>query len=346
VKSGQPAPESKAPVNLVSGIHPLRSAAIVAFLAFASFLLAPSTAWAWGCQGHQIVALIAERNLTPHALAMVKQILTDSPIDPSLDRYCKEGGADPLADASTWPDDVRPFRPETAPWHYIGIPPGASRGDLAKFCPLPESCVTQAIRDQLALLGDAGRAQGMDPLKKAEALRFLIHFVGDIHQPMHGMSNNDQGGNCVPVAFFDNLPKLRNPQTDSYAPNLHSVWDTDIVATLSNGKTADEVAAELNQTFQSQIAGWKQTKADVDEWAWESHQAAEKTAYGKLPVPIPFESPQPIKSCADDNRIAQRMLKLDEHLAQPYQDVAAPLVRQRLAIAGARLAMLLNQLWP
>ena len=102
----------------------------------------------------------------------------------------------------------------------------------------------------------------------------------------------------------------------------------------------------MNRTFRSKIVQWKRAKVDLDGWAWESYQAAVKTAYGKLPVLIPFETPQPIKSCADDNHVAERMLKLNEHLAQPYLDSAAPVVRQRLAMAGARLAMLLNQLWP
>src|SRR3981189_984863 len=311
------------------------------FLAAVMFLFAPSSVWAWGCEGHQVVALIAERNLTPHALAMVMQILRDGPIDPSLSRYCKEGGTDPMADASTWPDDIRTLRPETPPWHYIDIPRGTSHQDIAKFCPLPESCVTQAITDQLAIL----RSQNIDPQKKADALRFLIHFVGDLHQPMHATSNNDQGGNCVPVAFFDALPQLRNPDTESYAPNLHGVWDTNILERMTTGKTSEQVASELEESFRSQITRWKKASPDVNGWAWESYRLAQK-AYGKLPVHIPVESPQLVKSCADDNHISTRMLKLNERLEQPYQDVAAPIVQRRIAQAGARLALLLNQLWP
>ena len=71
-----------------------------------------------------------------------------------------------------------------------------------------------------------------------------------------------------------------------------------------------------------------------------------KEAYGKLPVRIPAETPQPVMSCADDNHVSARMLKLDERLTDPYQDMAVPIVRERLAQAGARLALLLNQLWP
>jgi hypothetical protein len=141
-------------------------------------------------------------------------------------------------------------------------------------------------------------------------------------------------------------PQLRNPQSESYAPNLHGVWDTNILARATTGKNVEQVAADLDQSFSKEIARWQKGKADVDAWAWESYQLAAKNVYGKLPTPIAAEAPQPIKSCADDNHISARMLKLNEHLEEPYQGMAAPVVRQRLAQAGARLAMLLNQLWP
>jgi hypothetical protein len=289
-----------------------------------------------------VVALIAERHLTPHAFAMVKQILHDGPIDPSLSRYCKEGPADPIADASTWADDIRTLRPETAPWHYIDIPLGTSSRDIAQFCPRPESCVTQVITDQLTVL----RSPGTDSQKKAEALRFLIHFVGDIHQPLHATTNNDEGGNCVPVAFFDTPPQLRNPATESYAPNLHGVWDVNILTKMTMGRAPEQVASDLEQKFRSRIVRWKKGRADLNEWAWESYHLAEKKVYGKLPVRIPVEPPQLVKSCADDNHVSARMLKLNERLEQPYQDVAARVVQAQIAKAGARLALLLNQLWP
>ena len=272
---------SCSPRSLGGASHHARSVAILVFLA-AAFLCAPSAAWAWGCEGHQVVALIAERNLTPHALAMVKQILNDGPIDPSLDRYCKNGGVDAMADASTWADDIRNLRPETAPWHFVDIPLGTSHRDIAEFCGPPEGCVTRAITDQIATL----RAQGIDPEKRADALRFLIHFVADLHQPLHAATNNDQGGNCVPVAYFDALPQLRNPVTESYAPNLHGVWDTNILDRITAGKTPDQVAIELERSFRRKIARWQRSAADVNQWAWESYQIAQETVYRKLPVPI------------------------------------------------------------
>jgi len=318
-----------------------RAGIFACLLAFAVVSL-PSPARAWGCEGHQVVALLAEKHLTAHALAMAKKILTDGPIDPSLSRYCKPGAVDLLADASTWPDDIRSIRPEASPWHYVDIPLGTTRRDVEKYCDPKESCVTRAITDQLAIL----RSPDADPQKRADALRFVIHFVGDVHQPLHAVTNNDQGGNCVPVAFFNTMPQLRNPQTESYAPNLHGVWDTNILAKATEGKTVDHVASDLDQSFRGKIARWQKGSADIDAWAWESYQLAVKDVYGKLPVRIPVEAPQPIASCADDNHISARMLKLDVRLTDPYQNMAVPIVRERLAQAGARLALLLNQLWP
>jgi hypothetical protein len=318
----------------------LRAGIIAPLLAFAIISL-PAPARAWGCEGHQVVALLAEKHLTPHALAVAKKILAESPIDPSLSRYCKKGGTDALADASTWPDDIRAMRPETAPWHYVDIPLGTTRREVEKYCDPKESCVTRAITEQLAIL----RSADSDPRKRADALRFLIHFVGDLHQPLHGVTNNDQGGNCVPVAFFDTLPQLRNPQTESYTPNLHGVWDTNILERAASGKTVDQVATELDESYRNKIVRWQSGKVDIDGWAWESYQLAVKNVYDKLPVRIPVETAQPVMSCADDNHVSARMLKLNEHLVEPYQKMAAAIVRARLARAGARLALLLNQLW-
>jgi nuclease S1 len=321
--------------------HFTRSA-ICAFLLVVAVVSLPSPARAWGCEGHQVIALLAEKHLSPHALALVNQILTDSPIDVSLNRYCKEGGVDALADSSTWADDFRTQHPETGPWHYIDIPLGTTQRDIEKFCEPLEGCVTRAIADQLAIL----RSSEADPRKRADALRFLIHFVGDLHQPLHATTNNDQGGNCVPVAYFDAPPQLRNPQTETYAPNLHGVWDVNILGRATTGKTVDQVASDLDQSFQTEIARWQKGSADIDAWAWESYQLAAKKVYGKLPVRVPVEAPQPVMSCVDDNHVSMRMLKLNERIEDRYQNMAAPVVRQQVAKAGARLALLLNQLWP
>ena len=96
--------------------------------------LAPA-AHAWGCKGHQVVALIAEKHLSAHARAMVAEILAAGPISPDLRRFCGESGLDAFADSSTWADDERTIRPETAGWHFIDIPRGAAKGDICAVLP-------------------------------------------------------------------------------------------------------------------------------------------------------------------------------------------------------------------
>jgi hypothetical protein len=190
------------------------------------------------------------------------------------------------------------------------------------------------------------RAPGSTPEKRADALRFVIHFVGDIHQPLHDTTNNDRGGNCVAVEYIGIAPQLRNPQTESYSPNLHGVWDTNILVTAMSGKTVQQFAAELDAAFAAQMPGWQAGGADFDAWAWEGHQLAEDAVYGKLPKAIPIETPRALNDCSGDNLIGQRMFDLHEDLEQSYQDASAPVVRAQIAKAGARLAMLLNGIWP
>jgi hypothetical protein len=311
-------------------------AAIFPLLAIALFASPP--AHAWGCQGHETVALIAEMHMTPQALAKVNQILKDSPPDAAINRFCKETGLTPMAEASTWADDIRSLRPEASTWHYIDIPRGGTKADFAAACPEKERCVTWSLRTQVEIL----RAAASTPQQRADALRFIVHFVGDIHQPLHTTTNNDHGGNCVPVGFFGTEPQLRNPQSESYSPNLHGVWDTSIVGKVVGDKTVQQFAKDLDTANASHISGWISGTSNFDDWAWEGHELAENTVYGKLPHLIPTEKPVETLTCADDNHVAARNLALHEDLEQPYQDASSPVVQQQIAKAGARLAALLN----
>jgi hypothetical protein len=310
-------------------------------LAF-SVLTAVPSAWGWGCKGHEIVALIAESHLNTRARAMAFKILADGPISATLSRYCKEPDLDAFVDSSTWADDERTVMPETGPWHFIDIPRGAREGSISQFCHPATGCITTALASQLAILRDANATAQA----RADALRFVIHFVGDIHQPLHDTTNNDFGGNCVPVAFFDRAPRETNPIRESYNPNLHEVWDVEIIERFMNGQTPQQAADALETTFHTQLPTWQSQTQNFSSWAWESHQLAETIVYGKLPTKIAIETPRPVESCADDDHISTRMLHLNENLAAQYQDAAAPVVREQLAKAGIRLAALLNSLWP
>ena len=297
------------------------------------FLYSPSVTLAWGCKGHQTVALLAEKHLTPEAKQFVQKLLAESPVDPKLNRYCGGANRDPMADVSTWADDVRGER-KNGPWHYIDIPRGSQRGPLDPFCG-QEGCVTRAITEQLAILKDAKA----DVAKRADALRFIIHFVGDLHQPLHTVTNADEGGNCVPVKYFRRSAHERN---HSFSPNLHSLWDTAIPERDAEGADPAEYADTLDVQFSAEIDGWQKAGVHLDDWVWEGFDFAENTVYGNLTPKIAIEPNVPVHSCSDDNNIGERLLHQNIAAGEAYQEKAAPVVEKRLAQAGVRLAMILN----
>jgi hypothetical protein len=296
-------------------------------------LTAPN-ANAWGCKGHQTVALLAEKHLTPEAKKMVDALLSGNPIDPKLKRYCGDSVRDAMADASTWPDDVRNER-KNGPWHYIDIPLGAERGSVEQYCGA-EGCVTKAITENAAIVQD----QNADPAKRADALRYVIHFVGDLHQPLHGATNNDQGGNCVPVNY---LRRKARENGNSFSPNLHSLWDTAIVERDMEGADPAEFAETLDALFTQKIADWQKAGIHVVDWIWESHAYAVSTAYGALMPKIPVAASVTVHSCADDNNVGERLLRLHVAAGAAYQELASPVIEERIAQAGIRLAMILNE---
>lgn len=303
------------------------------FLCAMALLFAPTRAQAWGCKGHQTVALLAERHLTPEARQLVMKLLTENPIDPKLNRYCGGATRDAVADAATWADDVRGER-KNGPWHYIDIPRGAKRGALDEFCG-KDGCVTQALSEQLAILKDKSAEAG----KRAEALRYVIHFVGDLHQPMHTITNADEGGNCVPVKY---LRRTVHEHNHSFSPNLHSLWDTAIPERDAEGADPAEYADTLDALFAAQLNSWQKAGIHIDDWVWEGFDYAENTAYGNL-QPVPAVEPRVLAhSCSDDNNIGDRLLHQDIVAHETYQEQAAPVVEKRIAEAGVRLAMILN----
>ena len=306
----------------------------LAALLFFFSIFAASHAFAWGCKGHQTVALIAEKHLTPEARQFLETLLKENPVDPQLKRYCGNFSGSLLADGSTWPDDVRGAL-NNGPWHYIEIPRGATRAPLGAFCG-ESGCVTQAITEQLAILKDAHAG----PRERADAVRYLVHFVGDLHMPLHASDNNDEGGNCVPVRYFRRNPREQN---HSFVPNLHAAWDTLIVERDMEGADPAEYAEFLEKSFNVDSAVWQKAGIHIEDWTWESHELAESVAYGQLIPKDPIEAPVTIHSCADDNNVGERLRNLHFAVDEHYQEVAAPVVEKRIAQAGIRLAMLLNE---
>ncbi len=158
------------------------SSALVA----ASLLVVPASAFAWGAEGHEIVAGVALRELTPAARVQVAHLL---------------GGEAMLVAQSNWADEIKSQRRDTAPWHFVDIPLPARGLVMQRDC-ADGNCVVAQIQADLQVLrnkklGDAARAQ---------ALLFLIHFVADVHQPLHAEDNDDKGGNEVRVESAASVP--------------------------------------------------------------------------------------------------------------------------------------------
>ena len=242
----------------------------------------PRPCLAWGHEGHQIIALIAEHYMTDSAKAKATALLDGSGIDA----------------VASWADDYRRDHRETAPWHYIDCPLDEPTIDMAKDCPQGD-CVVAKTEQFLGTLRDPAATQA----GKAEALKFVVHFVGDLHQPLHDEDNGDKGGNTRYVVF------------ERHPDNLHWVWDTGLLEHINRNPA--ELAEELERRITDQnVADWD--KGSILDWANEGHQIAQAAAYGALGN----ENPAPITAA--------------------YEKQADAAIELQLERAAVRLARLLN----
>jgi hypothetical protein len=266
---------------------------------------AVSTASAWGALGHGMIGELAERHLHPKAKSEVARLLAGEP-DPTL------------AGVANWADTLRNADPErfkaTSRWHYINAKGGGCGFDVARDC-ADGNCVAVAIERQRAILADRNQ-----PLAaRRDALKFIVHFVGDAHQPMHAGNRTDAGGNGFQVS-------LRTPlQPEAYArakyvdgvmgTNLHSVWDYYILASRGLDR-----AAYVNT---------------LDALPWPPSPAPSR--YDVMPLAWSGESCRLIDA---------RSLypPEDRHtMDHAYLDAHRPLAEQRIRQAAWRLAQLLNE---
>lgn len=243
-------------------------------------------AWSWGRIGHRVSAQMAESRLTPHALAAVHGLL---------------GPGVSLADVSTWADEHR--NPNSGAWHYVDVPIAESRYD-PKYCP-PRGCVVSKIGDFRWMLMDPR----VDRSEKQEALKYLAHFIEDLHQPMHVADSNDRGGNLTQVRFFNR------------GSNLHRVWDSQIIENESPDEQKWLRAINALATPKN-VAEW--SKGTPEDWATESLQAA-KEAY-----------------CLPGSKT---VMKSGTKLNEDYCRVALPITQRQLAKAAVRLAWVLNAIY-
>jgi hypothetical protein len=272
---------------------PRRLALLLSALAFSPAALA------WSALGHRLVGELAERHLSPAAEAQVKVLLAGEP-HPTL------------AGVAVWADDLRDDDPArfklTQKWHYIDTPPGTCHYEPARDCP-DGDCAIGAIEHQRAILGD--RSQPL--AARRDALKFVVHFVGDIHQPMHANNHGDKGGNAFQVSLrTDMQPEAwaRNRYANGVmGTSLHSVWDYYILG--SEGLDLRHYADRLDALPWPPMAA---AAAGPEAWAGESCRLIEV-----------------------------RHLYPDKHtMDRDYLDAERPLAEQRVRQAAYRLAQLLE----
>ena len=261
--------------------HRLR-AKVTSVLVVFILTFSPSLCWSWGREGHQIIAIIAENQLDETTKVMIQSLI----------------GNNHLYSIASWADDIRRDRPDTAAWHYVDIPFGTNY-DGQRDCALPHSCIVVKISDFGKVLTDK-QASRED---RTEALKFIVHFVGDIHQPMHA-ALEARGGNDVPVRF------LESERCGPYACNLHAVWDSSMIQHA--GMSPDEYAQHEEALIRTERLD-TQKNGSPEQWANQSLKLAEAAW-----VPGGTD--------------------LDER----YYTQQIKVVDRQMALAGMRLAKLLN----
>ena len=273
----------------------------------------PGRLYAWGGLGHRTVAIIAEHRLSARALEEVRLIL---------------GPKTSLADISTCADDIkrRPIKcgsftlnadHRSSRWHYVDIPINAqpTASTVRSYCRghgRDDQCSTEQIKKEIAVLQDPKA----DVRAKQIALMFLVHLMGDLHQPLHNADDGDSGGNAKLVRFMAS-PRARKKT------NLHHIWDNMLMKDSEAKKWRPaELAAELERDMaRKNTASWI-SREIVDSSALESFRIAQSRIYRAY------------------------ALKDGGDLGRTYQAEMQPIAFEQVEKAGVRLAHILNQAWP
>lgn len=218
----------------------------------AALLIAPLPALAWGPLGHRLVARLAESDLDPQARAEIARLLRDE--------------AEPgLAGIANWADNLREQDPglgkASARWHFVNLADHDCTYDPPRDCP-DGKCVIEAIRAQGAILADRGRSDG----ERLQALKFVVHLVGDVHQPMHAGYARDRGGNDFQTQY------------QGKGGNLHRVWDSGLLN--SRGLDEDGYLATLRAL---PLPASHPVALPPDSEAWARQSCAIATAPGVYP---------------------------------------------------------------
>jgi len=281
----------------------------IKFVLVASILLqVVSVSFAWGENGHKIIAQIASDLLNSEASSIVQQFI----------------GSETLADIAPLPDDYDHSAAGkwSAPCHYVNMPQDATNFSMA-YC--TGCCVVKAIMNYTQILGTEETNPnpcdfdtGIEPC----ALEFLVHFVGDSHQPLHVGYASDAGGNTVSVNWYGE------------STNLHHVWDDSIILTWDSDW--QDAVDQLESMMQNEPGTVKYYASITDPvtWADESFHYVQTTCYN-------------FTGSSDDvlnSYNTHKLRQTDPNLGDVYYNRNLPIVQQRLIAAGVRLGNLLNRL--
>jgi hypothetical protein len=289
----------------------IRRRLIAIMVAFACCAAWCDRSLAWGDEGHEVIALIARQYLNPAAARNVSALLAADP--DSLTAHT-------ISAAATWADKFRDSdrdgaRQRTRLWHFVDLEisapdldqacfghPVSPPGSLASEGPA-QDCVVDKIDEFAAEL----KSPTTDASERIVALKFVLHLVGDMHQPLHASDDHDRGGN-----------DKRASAAGVKAGTLHHYWDTEFVEML--GPDPKQIAAVLLSRISAGDArAW--SRGTPSDWALDSFRVAKDDAYGRLPAPN-----------------ARGSFRLpDDYVAMARQDAAV-----QLSKAGVRLAMILN----
>jgi hypothetical protein len=320
---------------------------------FSVLAVTPTRGYAWGDHGHRTVARIAARYLNDKASAAVNEILK---ADPYLAQKCpNESSLElKLACIASWPDPpLKDERPYTANWHFVDIPVTmvgnqpfrTSSYDVARDCAMSKrgDCAILALERLKPVLANPKEA----PISRTEALKFIVHIVGDLHQPLHNVTDKkniddekelgDLGGNTKIVQW---LSMETSPRWKDYHWNLHAVWDEGIIdRTLEILKTDEDgfvrqLVSTLPAKGDQSLA--KYQTGDSLAWADEGYKLAVFYAYGKLPA---YDENY---KYTKDGKEGYGGYILDAKSG--YYEANREIVNHQLKKGGLRLAKLLNDL--
>ena len=298
------------------------------------FVSLSAESWAWGPEGHRIIALLADKLLQAQSPTVQKKIVDILSTDKSND-WTKTD----IASEATWADALREKSPEgrvaSSNWHYAKL--DANNPDLSKACfgrpalsslrPASHGPQDNCIVDKIEQFAKELRSPGTLESERLTALQFLLNLIGDIHDPLYVIEHNDQNGRCAAVL----PPGARTPV------RLSVYWDDTIVAEAM-GKdpiaAAGHIAARLTS---AEIQKW--SGGTPEEWAQESYNLAKSLVYD-----FPTEAGGgrftfPAERGEQDTCGPAPVYRLNT----AYRDRAIAAVEEQLAKAGIRLAFLLRE---